>query len=54
MGIKEDRDAFSLAAQTKALTRVQNELTSVVGPALGKVSSALYTFYGAVIAAVGR
>lgn len=51
-GQAADRYAFSLAAQNKALTAVQSKLTSVVGPALGKVASALYIFYGAVIAAL--
>jgi uncharacterized protein YukE len=51
-GQAADRYALSLAAQNKALTAVQSKLTSVMGPALGKVSSALYIFYGAIIAAI--
>jgi hypothetical protein len=51
-GQAADRYALSLAAQNKALTAVQSKLTSVMGPALGKVSSALYIFYGAVIVAI--
>ncbi len=51
-GQAADRYALSLAGQQKALTAVQSKLTSVMGPALGKVSSALYIFYGAVIVAI--
>jgi hypothetical protein len=51
-GQAADRYAFSLAGQNKALTAVQSKLTAVMGPALGKVSSALYIFYGAIIAAI--
>lgn len=51
-GQAADRYAFSLAGQSKALTAVQSKLTSVMGPALGKVSSALYIFYFAVAGAI--
>lgn len=51
-GQAADRYAFSLTGQNRALTAVQSKLTSVIGPALGKVSSALYIFYGVVIGAI--
>ena len=43
---------MSLGPQGKALAAVQSKLTSVIAPALGSVSGALYLFYGAVAVAV--
>ena len=51
-GQAADRYAMSLGAQGKALTAVQGKLSSVIGPALGSVSTALYIFYGAVAVAI--
>lgn len=51
-GRAADRYALSLGAQRSALTAVRDKLTSAIGPALGGLASAIYIFYGAVIAAV--
>ena len=51
-GQAADRYAMSLGAQGKALTAVQGKLSSVIGPALGSVSTTLYIFYGAVAVAI--
>jgi hypothetical protein len=52
-GQAADKYALSLGAQAKALTAVQGKLTSVIGPALGSISGALYLFYTAVAVAIG-
>ena len=51
-GKAADKYAMSLGAQGKALSAVQSKLTSVIGPALGAVSTALYLFYAAVGVAI--
>jgi len=51
-GRAADRYALSLGAQRSALTAVRDKLTSQIGPALGSLASAIYIFYGAVIAAI--
>lgn len=51
-GRAADRYALALAPQGKALAAVQGKLTSKIGPALGSVSTALYIFYAAVVAAI--
>ncbi|WP_435743640.1 hypothetical protein [Nocardioides sp. SYSU DS0663] len=51
-GRAADRYAFALSAQQKALTAVQSKLTAPMGPALSSLATALYIFFGAVIAAI--
>ena len=51
-GRAADRYAASLGAQHNAMTAVRDKLTSKIGPALGSLASAIYLFYGAVIAAI--
>ena len=51
-GRAADRYASSLAAQGKALSGVQGKLANPIGPALGSLASALYIFFGVVIAVI--
>lgn len=51
-GQAADRYALSLTGQNKALSAVQSKLTSAMGPALGKIASALYAFYIAIGVAI--
>lgn len=51
-GRAADRYALALGEQRSAIVAVRDRLTSVIGPALGAVATALYLFFGTVIAAI--
>ena len=52
-GRAADRYAMALGEQRNALAAVRDKLTAVVGPALGDVATALYTFFLSIIVAIG-
>ena len=51
-GRAADRYAMALPEQQRAITGVRDKLTSVVGPALGDIATALYVFFAAVAGAL--